>query len=378
MTLILTKFYANSLFCCKYRIYRNTIKLMYFDIIRFYTICNHCAIENIKKLEKMSIEELNKMKDIYSSFISFTEEAKKQIGAMESQLKEPMSDIISFFKVRIVKIQAPHDLLSNIEKYIKAKKELNKTEVEESKAKYVPPEDNEEFNLDDEYNLEEKKEDEFDIGNKGLDDFMTTVKQSATTTNYPYNTTVPPTQPPAQFTTDIFSDEPSATQPSFQPPVQTTPQSAFNPSTQSYQPPKVSVPAKPLDEFDDLFGDAPIARDDVFVPTLAPQNNQPQAQNYDQFASYYNTYQQPGTAPISNMGNQYSQSSYMQQNIPPKADPYQTISQPPTNLYGVPSVPSNYPMQNSYSTPAASQHFGNGQFGNNTQMNQGYTGGSLF
>ena len=55
--MINTKFYSNTLFCCKYRIYRNILKLLYIDIVRFYRICYFCVNESDDKIKQMTIDQ---------------------------------------------------------------------------------------------------------------------------------------------------------------------------------------------------------------------------------------------------------------------------------------------------------------------------------
>ena len=99
--IVVNKFYSNSLFCCKYRIYRNLLKLLYIDVVRFYKLCYSCVTETIGNLENLNLEQLKKVYEMCKSFISFTDEVQRQVSAMSSQLKEPLPATVPYFKVSL-------------------------------------------------------------------------------------------------------------------------------------------------------------------------------------------------------------------------------------------------------------------------------------
>ena len=87
------------MFCCKYRIYRNSLKLLYVDLVRLYRVCYLCVTETINNLERFSLDEIKKVSEMCKSFIKLTEETQKQVGAMISQFKESLPATITYFKV---------------------------------------------------------------------------------------------------------------------------------------------------------------------------------------------------------------------------------------------------------------------------------------
>lgn len=87
------------MFCCKYRIYKNVLKLMYIDLVRLYRVCYCCITETISNLEKLSLEEIRKANESCQDFIKLTEDAKIQVGAMLSQLKDSIPVAITYFNV---------------------------------------------------------------------------------------------------------------------------------------------------------------------------------------------------------------------------------------------------------------------------------------
>jgi len=142
-----------------------------------------------------------------------------------------------------------------------------------------------EYDLDDEkedeYDLEDKKgEDEFNIESKGLDEFVTTVKQSAAP-NFgkpiggQYNTTIPQQSVNPQIKANDF--------PLFD-----------NPEPSYTNPPAANAGFG--DDFDDLFGDKPVANKPAPASQYTTTYNRPASSSYDQFNSYYATYQQPSSA----------------------------------------------------------------------------------
>eukprot|EP00826_Nyctotherus_ovalis_P000851 TRINITY_DN1005_c0_g1_i21.p1 TRINITY_DN1005_c0_g1~~TRINITY_DN1005_c0_g1_i21.p1 ORF type:complete len:253 (-),score=65.26 TRINITY_DN1005_c0_g1_i21:611-1369(-) len=99
ISIITTKLYANTLFCCKYRIYRNILKLLYIDIVRLYRICYFCVSENLNNIKKLDVEQAKALHSMCQSFIEVTGETQKQVGGMASQLKESLPVVINYFKV---------------------------------------------------------------------------------------------------------------------------------------------------------------------------------------------------------------------------------------------------------------------------------------
>lgn len=168
--------------------------------------------------------------------------------------------------------------------------DLNEVKGEYSSTVYREDEYNLNDKKEDEYDLEDKKgDDEFNIESKGLDEFMTTVKQSAAP-NF--------AQPAPQYNTTVPQHAPAASDFLF-----------ANP-----EPNPVPAAKAPVDEFDDLFGDKPIAPKPVASAQYMTYN-QPAAPASNQFDSYYATYQQPA-------GNQGAYNPYggqPQVNNPPKA-----------------------------------------------------------
>lgn len=309
LSIINNKFYTNTLFCCKYRIYKNILKLLYIDVVRFYRICYFCVSESLNNIKKLDVEQAKGLLNMCKSFIEVTAETQKQVGGMSSQLKEPLPVLINYFSVSFyLKTQPKEDLIKNIEEYIKVRQEMPKEEeypegedeynfgerhedeydLDDVKGEYNLYEGKEdEYDLadkkEDEYDLEDRKgEDEFNIESKGLDDFMTSVKQSAAPNFGPpqgqqYNTTVPQhtAYPPAKSNDFFILDDPQPTKPPAPAPAPAPTNAGFG------------------SEFDDLFGDRPIASKPAAQYTTT--YNQPAGPSYDQFNSYYATYQQPST-----------------------------------------------------------------------------------
>jgi CTP:phosphocholine cytidylyltransferase-like protein len=101
LSLITSKFYTNTLFCCKYRIYKNILKLLYIDLVRFYRICYFCVSENLNNIKKLDAEQAKALHSMCQSFIEVTADTQKQVGGMSSQLKEPLPVLINYFKVTL-------------------------------------------------------------------------------------------------------------------------------------------------------------------------------------------------------------------------------------------------------------------------------------
>lgn len=100
LNIINSKFYTNTLFCCKYRIYKNVLKLLYVDLVRFYRICYYCVTESINNLKKLNLDQTKSFYQVCKSFLTLTENTQKQVGGMSSQIKEPLPVTINYFKVR--------------------------------------------------------------------------------------------------------------------------------------------------------------------------------------------------------------------------------------------------------------------------------------
>ena len=193
----------------------------------------------------------------------------------------------------------------------------------------------EEYKFDDndsdaEYNFEdEKKGDEFNVDSEGFNDFMTSVKQSATP-NYgqaPYSTSVPSqpiTNPPMSTNpTPMYAQSNYVPRPQFQPPPQIQPQIQPQPQTTSAPVNFFDNVNNGGDEFDDLFGDKPTAS----KPTPSPEYmtyNQPQIPSYSQPNDYYGTYQAPTTS-INTQYNPYGQQAPQMGNMPSSASPFDEV-----------------------------------------------------
>lgn len=111
LSIINNKIYNNSLFCCKYRIYKNILKLLYIDLVRLYRICYFCVTESLNSIKKMSAEQARNLYEMCRSFIEVTEETRKQVEGMSSLLKEPLPVVINFYKV-ILYTQSSPNLIS--------------------------------------------------------------------------------------------------------------------------------------------------------------------------------------------------------------------------------------------------------------------------
>ena len=96
---IVAEFYTKTDFCCKYRIYKNLLKLLYVDLVRFYRICYYCLGECSNKLCMMNLQQTKELYEIYQSFIILTENTRKYIDIMASQIKEPLPATLTYFKV---------------------------------------------------------------------------------------------------------------------------------------------------------------------------------------------------------------------------------------------------------------------------------------
>jgi len=99
LSIITNKFYTNTLFCCKYRIYKNILKLLYIDVVRLYRICYFCVSEGLNNIKKLDAEQAKALHGMVQSFIDVTAETQKQVDGMSSQLKEPLPVLINYFKV---------------------------------------------------------------------------------------------------------------------------------------------------------------------------------------------------------------------------------------------------------------------------------------
>lgn len=102
MTITLKEIYPNMLFCCKYRIYKNILKLLYIDLAKLYKICYSCVVELTKDLKTLDLNALMGVKEICRSFVEYSRIIEEQVGAMAVQLKEPLSHAIYYFKVCLI------------------------------------------------------------------------------------------------------------------------------------------------------------------------------------------------------------------------------------------------------------------------------------
>lgn len=87
------------MFCCKYRIYRNILRLLYVDLVQLYRVSYCCITETIGNLETLTVEEVRRASDVCQDFIKLTENVRAQVGAMVSQLKESLPADIIYFNV---------------------------------------------------------------------------------------------------------------------------------------------------------------------------------------------------------------------------------------------------------------------------------------
>jgi len=146
--------------------------------------------------------------------------------------------------------------------YIKAKEEMKQEDDEEKSiaAKIVKEKP---ALIEEEYNLEEKKEEECDINNQGLDDFMFSIKQSAATkaTNLKYD----------RYSTNILP----LNLPGSQAKKTTEDEEIFG---------FAQGATTGLDELEQLFGESS-------KPTFIPQYKVP-FESYNQFSSLYHAYGQ--------------------------------------------------------------------------------------
>ena len=103
-------FFGNSLFCCKYRIYKNILRLIYKDVARFYVICHACVTELLDQFTNMSLTNAKTVHQINMSFVKMTEELQNSLGGMFSQLKESPSCMIAYYKVFRYYAELAHSL----------------------------------------------------------------------------------------------------------------------------------------------------------------------------------------------------------------------------------------------------------------------------
>ena len=273
-----------------------------------------CVTESISNLEKLTLDEIKKVNEMCISFDKLTEETKKQVGGMLSQLKEPITTAINYFKVlsKEALIQATPELLKNLKDFINAKEEVSKLEEENKEVpiayippSYVPPAST--GNEEDEYNLEEnKEEEEYNIGEGGLDDFMTSLKKEDKTEMPPATTAkVGETKAPPALRQSVAAKPKN--------------ERALENDNEilGFVQANESRPKGGPDEFDKLFGGEDESSTTVTRPpapvtaniaqsrpapvpgpayAYAPQS-QPTPDPYSKFASYYATYQQPTPAP---------------------------------------------------------------------------------
>ena len=182
-----------------------------------------------------------------------------------------------------------------------AKEEVGNLQVKEAALPPMPKfakVEEEEFNLD---GGVEKEEDEFNLEAGGLQEFMTSIKQ----------TTKPEETKAMRYTTGA-------------PPV-AVPSKEKKKTENDYEILGFAQGAgkSGADEFDKLFGDMPApaaASKPAQAPGVPQQNVQskPASSAYDQFASYYNTYQQPVARPAPMPAYQYPQPPPPQMTAPPQ------------------------------------------------------------
>jgi len=92
-------FFANTLFCCKYRIYKNILKLLYKDISIFYQICNFCITKLLDQIHSMSLLDAKRIEHYHNNFVKMTDELQNVVAGMFSQLKESPTYLVHFYKV---------------------------------------------------------------------------------------------------------------------------------------------------------------------------------------------------------------------------------------------------------------------------------------
>jgi hypothetical protein len=210
--------------------------------------------------------------------------------------------------------------MKNIKDYIEVKENVVKIKETSSKVQTTgPPRIQRKKTNEEEFNLEEEKEpDEFVLGDGGLDDFMTSLKEDK-------KKNVVAKQPvevkkeqriPETHTTNL--PKAPANKPSLENDIE------IQGFVQASNTKSMGVKPKPKggnEEFDNLFGDSPKQKPvlEPSVPEIqpvpqyqAPPSVQPRpANDYAVFASYYQTYKQPAVRPAQPpMGNPAEPQNY--------------------------------------------------------------------
>lgn len=300
--IIIIKYFSNTLFCCKYRIYRNALKLYYVDLVRLYRICYMCVTESINHMETCDIKLLKDIDWMVRDFIKLTEDTSRNVGGMASQLKEPLPAAITYFK-------PTPDLLKNLREFIKAKEDVVQIKEDEKNIRQYPvyqgvapkvpaANEDEEFDLDADLQAKPKEEEgEFNLDEPQGEDFMTQVKQQKSVEETKHYTTsmVPPQVKPVPNKKSTENENELL---------------GFAQGGTGGN-----------DEFDKLFGGS--STNPVVAPPRPAQPPVPQARPqqsaYDQFAQFYTTYkptENPNLAP-----NPYAQNPYAQPQAMPPARP---------------------------------------------------------
>lgn len=179
ISLLKTQIFPLSIFCVKYRFYKNLLKLVYIDLVRLYRIAFTCVAERMLTFDKLSVDQLKQLHKIAENFVSLSEATEKSVKGMLSLLNEPVTIVITFFKVNMFSDnpQPSPDFLKNIKDFIAAQEEEEKLQ-EESKSKAsvyatLPIR----YDAGEEFDLGEGKEDVFNIGEGDLTEFMTQTKK---------------------------------------------------------------------------------------------------------------------------------------------------------------------------------------------------------
>ncbi len=192
---------------------------------------------------------------------------------------------------------------------------------------YAPaaPGNEEEYNLEDNpegngnanANAEKQGEDEdYNIGEGGLDEFMTSLKQERKS------------EAPAPYATVVkrAPEEAKARKTAAPRPVPVASRAVENDNeimgfAQGGAPP--AKPKQKADEFEQLFGDIPAEQRAPAAQVTRPPDTRkpaPPSSSYDQFAAYYTTYQQPVAKPPASSYQPSNPAGYGQQS-PAQAGP---------------------------------------------------------
>jgi hypothetical protein len=139
-------------------------------------------------------------------------------------------------------------------------------------------------------------EGEFDLGEGGLKDFMTSVQHAPAPTPAPAPAPAPTPAPAPWGSAEVPRPPPARVAPAIQP--------------RQARPPAYAAQASSDQEFERLFGESGSAPVQPSVYNAPTQGYQPQmpagpampGNDYGQFANYYTTYQQPGSRPSPGPG----------------------------------------------------------------------------